>query len=122
MHLTPYLLVTLFRIRVTFLITLFRREITPLRTEASFSLALTLEITPGRGMPPTAEVLVGVFPDSLLSGTLPSYGASTVARASDRGRVAEVMIVLLLFLQKQNLANAISEIGCDSLGCGVTNP
>jgi len=31
-----------------------------------------------------------VSPGSLLSGTLPSYGASAVARASDRGRVAEV--------------------------------
>jgi hypothetical protein len=41
-------------------------------------------------MPPTAEVMVEVSPDSLLSGTLPSYGASAVARASDRGRVAEV--------------------------------
>jgi hypothetical protein len=41
-------------------------------------------------MPPTAEVVAGVFPDSLLSGTLASYGASDVARVSDRGRVAEV--------------------------------
>jgi hypothetical protein len=30
------------------------------------------------------------FPGSLLSGTLLSYGASTVARTSDRGHVAEV--------------------------------
>ena len=37
-------------------------------------------------MPPTAEVVY----DSLLSGTLASYGASAVARTSDRGRVAEV--------------------------------
>ena len=29
------------------------------------------------------------FPGSLLSGTLSSYGASTVARTSDRGHVAE---------------------------------
>ena len=29
-------------------------------------------------------------PDSLLSGTLASYGVSAVARVSDRGRVAEV--------------------------------
>jgi hypothetical protein len=41
MHLTPHLLVTLFRIRVTFLITLFRRKITPLQTEASFSINLS---------------------------------------------------------------------------------
>jgi hypothetical protein len=40
MHLTPHLLVTLFRFRVTFLITLFRCKITPLRTAASFSFAL----------------------------------------------------------------------------------
>jgi len=46
MHLTPHPLVTLFRIRVTFLTTLFRREITPLRTAASFSLALLRKITP----------------------------------------------------------------------------
>jgi hypothetical protein len=30
------------------------------------------------------------LPVSLLSGTLPSYGASAVARTSDRGRVTEV--------------------------------
>jgi len=30
------------------------------------------------------------FPRSLLSGTLPSHGASAVTRVSDRGRVAEV--------------------------------
>jgi hypothetical protein len=30
------------------------------------------------------------LPRSLLSGTLPSQGASAVARVSDRGRVAEV--------------------------------
>ena len=30
------------------------------------------------------------FPGSLLSGTLSNYGASAVARTSDRGRVAEV--------------------------------
>jgi len=30
------------------------------------------------------------LPCSLLSGTLPSHGASVVARVSDRGRVAEV--------------------------------
>ena len=30
------------------------------------------------------------LPRSLLSGTLPSHGASAVARVSDRGRVAEV--------------------------------
>jgi len=30
------------------------------------------------------------LPGSLLSGTLPSYGASTVARTSDRGHVTEV--------------------------------
>jgi hypothetical protein len=41
-------------------------------------------------MPPTAEVMVEVSPDSLLSGTLASYGSSAVARTSDRGRVAEV--------------------------------
>jgi hypothetical protein len=29
------------------------------------------------------------FPGSFLSGTLPSYGASTVARTSDRGHVVE---------------------------------
>jgi len=29
------------------------------------------------------------LPGSLLSGTLSSYGASTVARTSDRGHVAE---------------------------------
>jgi hypothetical protein len=34
--------------------------------------------------------MAGVSPDSLLSGTLASYGASAVARASDRGRVTEV--------------------------------
>ena len=34
-------------------------------------------------MPPTSEVIVR---DSLLSGTLASYGASAVARTSDRGR------------------------------------
>ena len=34
--------------------------------------------------------MVEVSPDSLLSGTLPRYGASAVARTSDRGRVAEV--------------------------------
>jgi hypothetical protein len=34
--------------------------------------------------------MVGVSPDSLLSGTLASYGASAVARTSDRGRVVEV--------------------------------
>jgi hypothetical protein len=38
-------------------------------------------------MPPTSEVIVR---DSLLSGTLASYGASAVARTSDRGRVSEV--------------------------------
>jgi hypothetical protein len=48
LHLTPHPLVTLFRIRVIFLITLLRRKITPLRTVASFSLVLTLEITPLR--------------------------------------------------------------------------
>ena len=32
-----------------------------------------------------------VSPGSLLSGTLASYGASAVARVSDRGRVAEVI-------------------------------
>ena len=37
-------------------------------------------------MPPTSEVIVRY---SLLSGTLASYGASAVARTSDRGRVAE---------------------------------
>ena len=37
-------------------------------------------------MPPTAEVMVY---DSLLSGTLASYGAFAVARTSGRGRVAE---------------------------------
>ena len=37
-------------------------------------------------MQPTTEVIVR---DSLLSGTLASYGASAVARTSDRGRVAE---------------------------------
>jgi hypothetical protein len=31
-----------------------------------------------------------VSPGSLLCGTLASYGASAVSRASDRGRVAEV--------------------------------
>jgi len=31
--------------------------------------------------------MAGVSPDSLLSGTLASYGASVVARVSDRGRV-----------------------------------
>ena len=31
-----------------------------------------------------------VSPGSLLSGTLASFGASAVARTSDRGRVAEV--------------------------------
>jgi hypothetical protein len=41
-------------------------------------------------MPPTAEVMVGVSPDSLLSGTLASYGASAVARTSGRGRVSEI--------------------------------
>jgi hypothetical protein len=39
---------------------------------------------------PTSEVMAEVSPGSLLSGTPPSYGASTVARTSDRGRVAEV--------------------------------
>ena len=34
--------------------------------------------------------MVEVSPDSILSGTLPRYGASAVARTSDRGRVAEV--------------------------------
>jgi hypothetical protein len=48
LHLIPHLLVTLFRIRATFLITLLRRKVTPLRTAASFSLVLTLEITPLR--------------------------------------------------------------------------
>ena len=38
MHLTPHLLVTLFRIRVTFLTTLFRREITPLHIEVTFGV------------------------------------------------------------------------------------
>ena len=37
-------------------------------------------------MPPTAEAIVY---DSLLSGTLASYGSSAVTRTSDRGRVAE---------------------------------
>jgi hypothetical protein len=37
-------------------------------------------------MPPTAEVIVY---DSLISGTLASYGASAVARTSDLRRVAE---------------------------------
>ncbi len=46
--LTPHLLVTLFRIRVIFLITLLPRKITPFQTVASFSLVLTLEITPLR--------------------------------------------------------------------------
>jgi hypothetical protein len=32
--------------------------------------------------------MVEVSLDSLLSGTLPRYGASAVARTSDRGRVA----------------------------------
>ena len=32
------------------------------------------------------------LPRSLLSGTLPSHGASAVARVSDRGRVAEVNV------------------------------
>jgi len=41
-------------------------------------------------MPPTAEVMAEVSPDSLLSGTLVSYGASAIARTSDRGCVAEV--------------------------------
>jgi len=36
------------------------------------------------------RVQKAILPDSLLSGTLPSYGASAVARTSDRGRVAEV--------------------------------
>ena len=36
------------------------------------------------------------LPDSLLSGTLPSYGASVVARTSDRGRVTEVMFRLFI--------------------------
>jgi hypothetical protein len=45
MHLIPHLLVTLFRIRVTFLINLFRRKITPLQTEAFFSLGLTPLLT-----------------------------------------------------------------------------
>jgi hypothetical protein len=37
-----------------------------------------------------AEVMVGVSPGSILSGTLASYGASAVDRTSDRGRVVEV--------------------------------
>ena len=41
LHLTPHPLVTLFRIRVIFLITLLRRKITPLRTAATFSLVLS---------------------------------------------------------------------------------
>ena len=41
-------------------------------------------------MPPTSEVMAGVSQDSILSGTLASYGVSDVARVSDRGRVAEV--------------------------------
>jgi len=41
-------------------------------------------------MPPTAEVMAEVAPGSLLSGTLPSYGASAITRVSDRGCVAEV--------------------------------
>ena len=55
--------------------------------DPSFSLLLGPESYSGRRMPPTSEVIVR---DSLLSGTLASYGASAVARTSDRGRVAEV--------------------------------
>ncbi len=38
------------------------------------------------------------LPRSLLSGTLPSHGASAVARVSDRGRVAEVLCTLYFVL------------------------
>jgi hypothetical protein len=35
------------------------------------------------------------FPGSFLSGTLASYGASTVARTSDRGHVVEVKTIFI---------------------------
>jgi len=38
---------------------------------------------------PRRRSLLRVSPGSLLSGTRLSYGASAVARTSDRGRVAE---------------------------------
>ena len=46
-------------------------------------------------MSPTSEFMADgwVSPDSLLSGTRLSYGASTVARTSDRGLVAEVQTI-----------------------------
>ena len=40
--------------------------------------------------------MVEVSPDSLLSGTIASYGASAVARTSGRGRVTEVYVCVFI--------------------------